>query len=72
MGDAPLPRLVTLSFALGAGLLVAGVLLVVLDALGVEQVGMLGWAAVIVVAAVLGGLVARAVVPRLLVRGDRP
>ena len=72
MGDTPLPRVVLLSFSLGAGLLVAGLLLVAMQLVGVESVGPLGWLAVLLVAAVAGGLVARTVVPRVPMRRDGP
>lgn len=61
-----------LSFALGAGLLLAGVALLVLRLLGVERIGSLAWALIVVGAAVGGGLLVRAVVPRLPVRDTGP
>ena len=70
MGAARLPRVVLLSFSLGAGLLVAGLLLVVLQLAGVDSVGPFGWLGVVLVAAVAGGVVARAVVPRIPVRDE--
>ena len=72
VGETRLPRPVLLSFSLGAGLLVAGLLLIVLQLAGVESVGPFGWLGVVLVAAVAGGLVARSVVPRIPVRDDGP
>jgi hypothetical protein len=72
VGDTRLPRAVLLSFALGAGLLLAGAALLLLRLLGVERIGSLAWVLVVLGAAVGGGLVVRAVVPRLPVRDSGP
>jgi hypothetical protein len=56
----------------GVSVLLAGVLLLVLDLVGVDRVGVLGFLLVLVVAAVAGGYLTRAVAPRLPPVGRRP
>jgi len=72
IGDTRLPRAVLLSFALGAGLLLAGAALLLLRLVGVERIDSVTWVLLLLGAAVGGGLLVRAVVPRLPVRDADP
>lgn len=65
--DAPAgpPRWLLVMLAAGLSLLVAVVFLLVLVAVGVDRISSLGFVAVILVAAVVGGWVTRLLAPRL-------
>jgi uncharacterized membrane protein YeiH len=58
--------------AAGLSLLVAAVLLIVLQAVGLDRLDEVGFIAVIVVAAFAGGSITRWLVPRLPPVGRRP
>jgi hypothetical protein len=66
------PRWLVVVLSAGVSVLLAGVLLLVLDLVGVDRVGVLGFLLVLVVAAVAGGYLTRAVAPRLPPVGRRP
>ena len=59
------PRWLLLLLAAGISLVLAAVLLLVLDAAGVESVDRIGFLGVLVVAALAGGWLTRLVAPRL-------
>lgn len=59
------PRWLLVMLAAGLSLLVAVVALLVLQAAGVQAISSLGFVAVVVVAAVVGGWVTRRLAPRL-------
>ena len=58
--------------AAGVSLLIAAVLLIALQAVGVDRLDPVGFIALVVVAAVLGGSVTRWLAPRLPPVGRRP
>jgi hypothetical protein len=66
------PRWFVVLLSAGVSVLLAGVLLLVLDLVGVERVGLPGFLVVLVVAAVAGGYLVRLVAPRLPPLGRPP
>ena len=59
------PRWLLVMLSAGISLLVAVVVLLVLQAVGVDRISSVGFVAVIVVAAVVGGWLTRQLAPRL-------
>jgi len=58
--------------AAGVSVLTAGVLLLLLDLVGVDRIGLLAFLLVLLVAAVVGGYLTRVIAPRLPPVGRRP
>jgi hypothetical protein len=66
------PRWLVVLLSAGVSVLLAGLFLLLLDAAGVERIGLLGFLLVLVAAAVAGGYLVRLVAPRLPAGGRRP
>ncbi|MGY1840742.1 MULTISPECIES: hypothetical protein [unclassified Modestobacter] len=66
------PRWLVVLLAAGLSLLVGAVLLLVLQLVGIDQIGLLGLLLVLIAAAVAGGYATRAVATRLPPMGRGP